>query len=186
MKIFFRKTLELFGWKLVGEFPNIKKSVVIIAPHTSNWDFAIGRFYLNAIGISNNTLMKKELFIFPLNILLNGLGAIPINRNSRKTSVVKQAGLMFKERDELNLFVAPEGTRKKNVRWKKGFYYIATEANVPIVISFIDYKKKEIGMIGVVKNRNSFEETMKEITAVYKSVNAKFPDKFSLDDRISN
>ena len=134
MRLFFRKTLELFGWKLMGEFPDVKKSVVIIAPHTSNWDFAIGRFYLNAIGISNNTLMKKELFIFPLNIILKGLGAIPIDRHNKKTSVIAQAVSMFNNRENLNLFIAPEGTRKRKTNWKKGFYYIAKEANVKILV----------------------------------------------------
>ena len=185
MRIFFRKTLELFGWKLMGEFPDVKKSVVIIAPHTSNWDFAIGRFYLNAIGISNNTLMKKELFIFPLNIILNGLGAIPIDRHNKKTSVIAQAVSMFNNRENLNLFVAPEGTRERKTNWKKGFYYIAKEANVPIVVSFIDYKKKEIGMKCIVNNTNSFEETMKEITEYYRDINAKYPDNFCLDKRYS-
>ena len=65
--------LKTFGWNLVGEFPDIKKSVVVMAPHTSYWDFVIGKLYLDAMCISNNTLMKKEMFIFPLNILMLSL-----------------------------------------------------------------------------------------------------------------
>ncbi len=181
MKILFRKTLELFGWKLIGKFPNVDKSVVIMAPHTSNWDFIIGRFYLSAIGISNNTLMKKEMFVFPLNYALKALGAIPVDRHNKNISVISQTVSMYKKREKLNLFIAPEGTRKKTTKWKKGFYYIAQGAGVPIVLSFIDYKKKEIGIKGIVKNSDNFDKTMVEISEYYRDVNAKFPEKFSLD-----
>ena len=176
--------LKLFGWKLIGDFPEIKKSVVVMAPHTSNWDFAIGRLYLNAIGISNNTLMKKELFVFPLSIILKSLGAIPIDRANKSINVVDQAAEMFNNREKLNLFVAAEGTRKKAVRWKKGFYHISKKANVPIVVSFIDYEKKEIGIKGIVNNEvKEIDEVMKELRVHYKDVTPKYPQNFVLDKR---
>ena len=170
--------LKIFGWKSVGEFPDIYKSVVVLAPHTSNWDFVIGKLHLNAMGINNNTLMKNELFFFPLNIILNKLGGIPIDRKNKKGTVVSQVTNAFKQKREINLFIAPEGTRKKVKHWKKGFYIIAKKADVPIMLSYIDYKKKEVGVVKRVTNTGSFEDTMIEVNEFYKDINARYPKKF--------
>jgi 1-acyl-sn-glycerol-3-phosphate acyltransferase len=170
--------LKTFGWKSVGEFPDIHKSVVVLAPHTSNWDFVIGKLHLNAMGISNNTLMKNELFFFPLNIILNKLGGIPIDRKNRKGTVVAQVTNAFKQNDEINLFIAPEGTRKKVKHWKKGFYHIAKKADVPIMLSYIDYKKKEVGITKMIDNTDTYEDSIIEINEFYKDINAKHPENF--------
>ncbi len=183
MKIVSGKILKLLGWKIVGNFPNINKSVVVMAPHTSYWDFVLGRLYLDAVGRSNNTLMKKEIFIFPLNILMSKLGAIPIDRGNKKISYVSQLKSIFNERDEFNLFIAPEGTRKQTTRWKKGFFHIAKEADVPILLSYIDYKERKIGIEGIVNDTSSIESTMKEVNKFYKNKNAKYPENFALDKR---
>ncbi len=173
--------LKTFGWNLVGEFPDIKKSVVVMAPHTSYWDFVIGKLYLNAMGISNNTLMKKEMFIFPLNILMRSLGAIPVDRRNKKNNMVQQVASIIETREKCNIFIAAEGTRKRNTRWKKGFYHIAKKAEVPIVTSFVDYKKKEVGIIGVLSDTSTIESTMMEINSVYKDIQAKFPENFTVE-----
>jgi 1-acyl-sn-glycerol-3-phosphate acyltransferase len=144
MKQLSKSILKIFGWKLKGEFPDIKKSIVVMAPHTSNWDFVIGKLYLSAMGISNNTLMKKEMFVFPLNILMSSLGAIPVDRKNKKNSMVQQVASIIESREKCNIFIAAEGTRKRKTRWKKVFYHIAKKAKVPIVTSFVDYKKKEV------------------------------------------
>ncbi|OQX97445.1 MAG: hypothetical protein B6I20_12595 [Bacteroidetes bacterium 4572_117] len=177
--------LKTFGWKLIGDFPNINKSVVTLAPHTSNWDFVVGKLYLNARNINNNTLMKKEMFFFPLNIILTGLGAIPVDRKNKKISMVAQTALIFKKKEEFNLFIAPEGSRYLSNQWKKGFYYIAQEANVPIVTSFIDYKKKEVGIKETINDTSDIESTMTEINNIYKDIQAKFPAKFTVDKGFS-
>ncbi len=88
------------GWRLVGEFPDLNRSVVVLAPHTSNWDFVIGQLYLNAKDINNHVLMKKEMFFFPLNIILNALGTIPVDRNNKKTNVVSQLSSRIKNSNE--------------------------------------------------------------------------------------
>lgn len=177
--------LKTFGWKLIGDFPNIDKSVVTLAPHTSNWDFVIGKLYLNAKNINNNTMMKKEMFFFPLNIILNILGAIPVDRKNKKISIVSQTASLYKERAELNIFIAPEGSRNLSPRWKKGFYYIAQEAKVPIVTSFIDYKKKEVGIKETINDTSNIEKTMAEINNIYKNIQAKLPENFSIDKEFS-
>ncbi|OQX73907.1 MAG: hypothetical protein B6D61_12075 [Bacteroidetes bacterium 4484_249] len=181
MKQLSKAILKIFGWELKGEFPDIKKSVVIMAPHTSNWDFVIGKLYLSAMGISNNTLMKKEMFVFPLNLLMSSLGAIPVDRTNKKNNMVQQVASIIEKRDKCNIFIAAEGTRKRNPNWKKGFYHIAKKAEVPIVTSFIDYKKKEVGIIGVLSDTSTIESTMMELNSIYKDIQAKFPDSFTVE-----
>jgi len=177
--------LKTFGWKLIGDFPNIDKSVVTLAPHTSYWDFVIGKLYLNAKSISNNTLMKKEAFFFPLNMILNGLGAIPVDRKNKNISLVSQVAASFQKRKEFNIFIAAEGSRSKRTKWKTGFYHIAYEANVPIVISYIDYKKKEVGIKGMINDTSNIEKTMTEINNIYKDIQAKYPENFSVNKGFS-
>ena len=177
--------LRTFGWNLMGEFPDVKKSVVIMAPHTSYWDFVIGRLYLNAMNINNNTLMKSEMFFFPLNIVMTFLGAVPVDRTNEKSNMVSQVASIISKRKECNIFIAAEGTRKKVTRWRKGFYHIAKEANVPIVMSYIDYKKKEVGIKGIVNNTETIGKTMKEINNVYINVTPKHPENSILDNGYS-
>jgi 1-acyl-sn-glycerol-3-phosphate acyltransferase len=181
MKQLSKSILKIFGWKLKGEFPDIKKSIVVMAPHTSNWDFVIGKLYLSAMGISNNTLMKKEMFVFPLNILMSSLGAIPVDRKNKKNSMVQQVASIIESREKCNIFIAAEGTRKRKTRWKKGFYHIAKKAKVPIVTSFVDYKKKEVGIIRVLSDTSTVESTMMELSSVYKDIQAKFPENFTVE-----
>jgi len=181
MKQLSKLILIIFGWKLKGEFPDIKKSIVVMAPHTSSWDFVIGKLYLNAMGISNNTLMKKEMFFFPLNILMSSLGAIPVDRKNKKNSMVRQVVSIIESREKCNIFIAAEGTRKRNTRWKKGFYHIAKKAEVPIVTSFVDYKKKEVGIIKVLSDTGTIESTMMELSSIYKDIQAKYPENFTVE-----
>jgi 1-acyl-sn-glycerol-3-phosphate acyltransferase len=181
MKQLSKLILIIFGWKLKGEFPDIKKSIVVMAPHTSSWDFVIGKLYLNAMGISNNTLMKKEMFFFPLNILMSSLGAIPVDRKNKKNSMVRQVVSIIESREKCNIFIAAEGTRKRNTRWKKGFYHIAKKAEVPIVTRFVDYKKKEVGIIKVLSDTGTIESTMMELSSIYKDIQAKYPENFTVE-----
>ena len=182
MKKISKTILKTFGWKLAGEFPEIRKSVVVLAPHTSYWDFIIGKLYLNAMGINNNTLMKKEAFFFPLNIILKTLGAVPIDRKNKNSNMVLQVAKLINKSDKINIFIAPEGSRKRKDYWKTGFYYIAKEAEVPIVMSFIDYKNKEVGIHGVVNDLSTLNSTMSEINNFYKTINPKHKEHFALNN----
>lgn len=167
------------GWKIGNKFPDIKKSVSIFVPHTSNWDSFIGKLYLNEIGLKYNVLAKKELFVFPLNILFRAVRAIPIDRKKTNTSYVDQIAELMSKEDEIHIIIAPEGTRKKVTKWKKGFYYIARKANVPIVALALDYKKKEIGAQGVINDLSNINSVMKQLNEFYKDVTPKFPENFS-------
>ena len=124
-KAFCRFLLRLMGWKIGSqEGVETRKCVICVAPHTSNMDFLLGELYYGAIGCHASFLIKKEWFRFPFNIIFGSLGGVPIDR-SRHTSITDQMAKCFRSRDHFQLAVTPEGSRKKNEEWRKGFYYIA-------------------------------------------------------------
>ncbi len=175
--------LKSMGWELTGEFPKLDKSVIIFAPHTSNWDYIIGKLYLNNKGVSNNSLVKKELFFFPFNFFMSALGSIPVDRKNKNNNVVSQIAEVFDKKEKFHLIVSAEGTRKKEKHWKRGFYNIAKTADVPIVISYIDFENKKVGIKGIVKDMSNIETAMKEINNIYSSIKGKHPNNFTLDTR---
>jgi 1-acyl-sn-glycerol-3-phosphate acyltransferase len=180
MKKFSKWILKLFGWRLEGEAPvGYDKLLIVEAPHTSNWDYPIGMLLITSIGVRVNVVIKKELFFWPLGPLLRWLGAIPIDRSGNLSKVDALAKL-FQEKDKLNLAITPEGTRSLNKTWKKGYYFIAVKAGVPILLTAIDYKRK-VGIIGpLLHPTGNYEEDLKKIESFYKGITAKFPEKFNL------
>ena len=123
--------------------PIILKSVIIVVPHTSWLDFFVGLFCRSIIGLEMNFVGKKELFVFPFHYYFKWLGGEPIDRSANKNHVDSIASI-FEKRKEFRLAIAPEGTRKKVHQWKTGFYYIALQAQVPIIPVAFDYKKREV------------------------------------------
>ena len=145
MRGFANLILKLAGWKIVGKIPqDVKKCVIIAAPHTSNWDFVIGRLAYWSLGVPVKFLIKKEAFNHPLGSLVKKMGGIPVDRK-KSTNLVDQVAALFQEYEILNVIVTPEGTRKLVHNWKRGYYYIALKAEVPLVLGFADYNKKEAG-----------------------------------------
>jgi len=141
-----RVIYRVLGWKCVGQTPAFRKYVVIAAPHTSNWDgfFLIGAASMLELNFS--FFGKHSLFRGPLGWFLRSRGGIPLDR-SRNQSFVSQAVSWFNRLDTFAIGVAPEGTRKLTTGWRTGFYYIALQAKVPIVLGYIDYAKKEGGIL---------------------------------------
>ncbi|KXK37512.1 MAG: acyltransferase family protein [Bacteroidetes bacterium OLB9] len=173
--------VNLLGWKIKGEFPNIKKSIIIFAPHTSYWDGFYGKLYLMQLGINYKFLSKKEFFKFPLNYFFKIYGSIPVSKTKEYIDYVAE---LINISQELHIVLSPEGQLAKTIRWKKGYYYMAVRANVPIVVGYIDYKKKEIGNKGVIDNLNNIESVRREVSELYSDVTAKYPEKFSLEIKI--
>ena len=169
--------LRLVGWKLGPLVEDVPKCVICVAPHTSNWDFIVGKLFYTSIGRNARFLIKKDWFFFPFNLLFNWLGGVPVNRDKR-TSVTDQMVEEFKRRDEFQLAVTPEGTRKRVDEWKKGFYFIAQKANVPILMAYLDYKKKEAGFKGIFYPTGDVEKDIQAIRAHYKDVTACHPENF--------
>lgn len=173
-----RWILKILGWKITGTIPEDRKFVVIVAPHTSNWDYVVGQLYYLSAGIKAKILIKKELFYFPLGILLRALGGIPVDRR-RKTDIVEQLISKFKESDSFILTITPEGTRKRVSEWKTGFHRIGTGANVPVVLGFFDYEKKMVGTGDYFYLSGDLESDMKRIKMFYRTIHPKYPEKFS-------
>ena len=141
-----RGVYKALGWKCAGNTPAFRKYVIIAAPHTSNWD---GFFLIGAASMLNlhfSFFGKHSLFKGPLGWFLKNRGGIPLDR-SRNQSFVSQAVAWFDRHDTFAIGVAPEGTRELTTGWKTGFYYIALQARVPIVLGYIDYAKKEGGIL---------------------------------------
>jgi 1-acyl-sn-glycerol-3-phosphate acyltransferase len=133
-----RWTLRALGWRFEGTFPNRPKLVIIVAPHTSNWDFVIGVAAKLALRLRVLFFGKDTLFQFPLGIVMRRLGGMPVDR-SASNSVVNEVVELFRSRERLILALAPEGTRKRVERWRTGFYHIAHGAAVPIVPVALDW-----------------------------------------------
>ncbi len=184
MKLLAQFSFWLTGWKKVGEYPeNTPKSVMIAAPHTSNWDFFYARAAFFLLGIPVKTTIKKEAMFFPLNLVLKFFGVIPIDRNkkseglSKKSSMVDAMVQLFNEREELVIMITPEGTRRYVPRWKTGFYHVARKAQVPIILGYLDYKKKQAGIGPVMYPSGDFEQDLEIIMDFYRGVTGKYPDQ---------
>lgn len=176
-----KNLLKILGWKLVGNIPNdVKKCVIAVAPHTCIADFILGRFAYCAVGRPVKFMIKKEFFRTPiLRWLLLKMGGIPVDR-SKGNNMVNNVAALFKQYDELNIVITPEGTRKLVHKWKRGFYYIAVKAEVPIVLGFLDYKKKELGFGPIIYPTGDYEEDWKLMEKFYKGIVAKHPEKYNL------
>lgn len=182
---FSKAVLQLFGWHTNGALPKgIKKAVVVSAPHTSYWDFVVGRLTFWAIKINIRFLIKKEVFVFPFGWLLERLGGLPVDRGKYKSNMVSQVVKMFQEQEELVVVITPEGTRKRVEHWKKGFYLIALEAGVPLALSFIDYKNKTGGMGPVFYPTGNYEKDMVFIQDFYRDKTPCHPERFNLSKKI--
>jgi len=172
--------LKLIGWKVVINIPaDAKKFVVMMAPHTSNWDFLLGWLGYMSIGVEAKYLIKKEAFFFPVGGFLKSMGAIPVDRKA-SSNIVIQVGEMFKKTDSLFITITPEGSRSLRPNWKRGFYYIAEHAHVPIAFGFLDYKQKIGGIGGMFVPTGNYEEDLKVIEAFYLDKQARYPEKFNL------
>jgi 1-acyl-sn-glycerol-3-phosphate acyltransferase len=171
--------LRVFGWKSEGIVPSTRKFIVVSAPHTSMYDFVIGRLYYGTVGIKPAVMIKRELFFFPLGYILRWLGGVPVDRG-RKSNIIDRMVSEFQSRDEFILTITPEGTRKRVTEWKKGFYQIALAANVPILPGYFDYKRKVIGIGELIYPSGDIKKDMKTIKLFFKDITPRHPERFSV------
>jgi 1-acyl-sn-glycerol-3-phosphate acyltransferase len=170
----------LIGWKTRYNLPpDLKKYVMIAAPHTSNWDFPICMAALSLMRVKVNYLAKKELFRFPLGPIMRFFGGIPVDR-SRNTGMVDAMIAEFDKHNELVLMIPPEGTRGYVKEWKTGFYRVAVGAGVPIVLGYLDYGRKEAGLGKAFYPSGDYEKDLPLIQAFYRTMQAKHPERSSL------
>lgn len=170
---------KLLGWKANVTVPNYDKCVICAAPHTTNLDLFIGKLFYGALGRKTSFMMKKEWFFFPLGPIFKAVGGIPVDRG-RKTSLVDQMADHFSKCPKFHLAITPEGTRKANPNWKKGFYYIALKAKLPIVLIGIDYPSKTISATKAIIPTGDIEKDMKEIKLYFKDFKGRHPDQFTI------
>lgn len=158
--------LRIMGWTAVGKEISDPKLVLIGAPHTSNWDFPLMLMVVLKLRLKVFWMGKQELFRFPFGWLMLWLGGIPIDR-SKANNVVDQIAEEYGKHQELVVLVPPEGTRSKVERWKTGFYHIARNAKVPILMGYVDAPKKEAGLADFFTPTGDLEKDMQEIRKFY-------------------
>lgn len=170
---------HLLKWKTNVTVPDYDKCIVCAAPHTSNLDLFIGKLFYGAIGRKTSFMMKKEWFFFPLGLLFKAVGGIPVDRK-RNTSLVDQMTRHFAISKKFHLAITPEGTRKRNPNWKKGFYLIASKAQVPIILIGIDYPTKTISATKVIIPSGDMAKDMNEIKLYYQNFKGRHPENFAV------
>ncbi|TWG89522.1 1-acyl-sn-glycerol-3-phosphate acyltransferase [Luteimonas sp. J16] len=162
-----RTVLRLGGWRLVGEFPDLPKMVIIAAPHSSNWDGIWGFAAKLALGLEIRVLGKAQLFRWPLGPLMRRLGVIPIDRSAPQ-GTVGQAAALIRASDRIWYALAPEGTRRRVERWKTGFWKIAHEAGVPILPAYFHYPERVIGLGPLFRTGDDMEADLAALREWYR------------------
>lgn len=170
---------KILGWKIVGNTnfskDTIKKAVIIAAPHTSWHDFYIGLLLRKILCVKTNFIGKAELFKWPFGYYFRSIGGVPVNRKERQ-DLVSSIVDIFNERDEFRLTLAPEGTRKKVDKWRTGFYHIAKQANVPIIMFTLDFEKKQNNISEPFYPTDNQEADFEFIRNFYENVKGKIPE----------
>ena len=167
------------GWRtdITVAFP--KKCVICLAPHTSNWDFILGMLFSRAEGVKTQYLMKKEWFFWPLGYIFRKTGGIPVYRQ-KHVSMTDTLAEVAEKSSEFRICVTPEGTRSLNPDWKKGFYFIAQKAGIPILLYGVDYQKKLIQCTKSIEPSGDVDKELQDIKLYFKDFKGKHPENFSI------
>lgn len=175
-----RIILRLWGWKVRVTAPDYPKAIICVAPHTSNWDFIIGKLAYSSVHRKAGFLMKKSWFFFPLGYIFRAMGGIPVSKSGKgNESSVENLVKLFNSRERLTLAITPEGTRSLTTHWRTGFLNIARLANIPILLAAIDFKDKTAKVERTFFATGDNEADLRTIKDYYRGVHAKYPEKFS-------
>ena len=181
LRAFSKTFLKLTGWKIEGNLPvGIDKCVMIAAPHTSNWDLPYLLMVAFHLRLQVNWMGKKSIFSPPFGPLMRWLGGIAVNREQASNMVDSCAQALKGAQGSLHLVIPPEGTRSKTRYWKTGFYYIALQAQVPIVMGYMDYTRKISGLGPLFYPTGDIDKDMVEIKAFYAPFKGKNADQFEI------
>jgi 1-acyl-sn-glycerol-3-phosphate acyltransferase len=173
-----RRLLQLGGWGVAGQLPDQPRFVLIVAPHTSNWDFIIGVLAMLAVGIRLNWLGKHTVFRFPIAGILRWLGGEPVDRSTHHGLVEAHID-RFRTRPHWVLAIAPEGTRKRVEQWKTGFYRIAVGAGVPILPVAMDYSRRVVDLGTLYWPTGDQDTDIRTIRGRYRKEMARHPEAFA-------
>ena len=166
-RAFGRMILRLGGWRIVGEFPDLRHMVIIIAPHSTAWDAVWGVAGMLALGVRISFMAKAEIFRGPLGWLLRSMGGVPVNR-SRANGTVDQAVSQLSQDKPVWFLLAPEGTRRHVEQWKSGFWHIARNADVPILCAHFHYPEKTMGLGQLMHTSAVLDDDMRELREYYR------------------
>jgi 1-acyl-sn-glycerol-3-phosphate acyltransferase len=169
--------MRLGGWRIAGNMPDLPKFVMIVAPHTSNWDFYHGFTAYLALRLDNTWLAKHTVFFWPLGVLARRFGGMAIDR-ARGGNVVRTCVSEFARRERMSMTITPEGTRSRVREWKLGFYYIAKEAGVPIVPVALNYPERLVMILPPFFPTGEVEQDLPRIKALYSKEMARRPECF--------
>jgi 1-acyl-sn-glycerol-3-phosphate acyltransferase len=174
-----RAALRLLGWRLVGPFPPVSRSVIVAAPHTSNLDVPLFVLAAYGLGVRIHFMVKHTAFRGPFAPLLRWIGAIPVHRADarRAHGLVGDAIAALRSEPSFHLALAPEGTRGRVRYWKRGFYEIARGAGVPVVLAFVDFRQRRVGVGPALELTGDVGADMARIGAFYSQVAARHPDR---------
>lgn len=179
MRALARFVLKLFGWKVLGTYDDtLKNCVIIVAPHTSQWDFVLGLLARSAYGIRAKYLIKDSFFKPGIAWFFRLTGGIAVDR-SQRNELTHRLKEMLKAGEELKIVFTPEGTRKAAPQWKRGFYWVALDTGLPIVMHYIDYARREIGQSAPFVPTGDWERDKLHFEAFYTTVTAKHPGGFN-------
>jgi len=171
--------LKLIRWRVTGELPEgQKKYVLIVAPHTSNWDFFLFVLAVSVLRFQPSVLIKSTLFVGPLGWFLRYCGAIPVNR-TQATSLVNYIAGLYHQRDEFVLIITPEGTRSANPRWKLGFHHVATAAEVPILVVYVDSTTRTVGIEGLIEPSSDSQADLRELKQFFDTKSGLKPENYA-------
>lgn len=174
--------LRLFHWKVEITIPDLPKCIVCVAPHTSNWDFIIGKLAYATTGRKAGFLMKDTWFFWPLGCLFRAIGGIPVPRKRKSSiSLTEAVVAKFNESQRLTLAITPEGTRSRTSQWRTGFLHIAMMANVPIALGVIDFSTKTVMIKELFEPSGNVEADMRAIKDFYRPFKGKYPENFSVE-----
>jgi 1-acyl-sn-glycerol-3-phosphate acyltransferase len=172
-----RFAMGVSGWRFEGEVPDVKKMVLIVAPHTSNWDFLTGLQAKLALRLGGTFIGKHTLFRWPLGVFMRWLGGVPVDREAA-AGFADETARILTESERMTLVIAPEGTRKRTDRWKSGFYRIAVAAGVPILLTRFDYPRKLIVFGPVFHPTGDYEKDLVALQSHYRAEMALRPENY--------
>ncbi len=174
--------LRALGWKVSVTVPDYPKSIVCVAPHTSNWDFILGELAYSSVGRKAGFLMKDTWFVWPLGCFFRAIGGIAVPRRKKGSRPVTEVVTeKFNTSDKLTIAITPEGTRSRTAQWHTGFLRIAYQAKVPIVLGVIDAPTKRIMIEHTFDVTGDIDTDMRRIKEFYKPYTGINPDNFTTE-----
>lgn len=169
-----RWLLNISGWQIEGQLPDCAKYIIIVAPHTSNWDFIVGVLARGALGTRIHFLGKHQLFIPPWGWFFRAIGGSPVDRR-KNNNLVDTAVQLFESKADYKLALAPEGTRSPVKRWKYGFYHIASKAQVPITPVGLDFSRRTVIIRTPLQPCGDITTDMQDILSFYRTIKGRHP-----------